>query len=309
MNKNIRIVFMGTPDIARSILHSLIVEGYNIVGVVSQEDKPVGRKAILKPTPVKEEALEHNIPVFQPHRIRKEYDFLKELKPDLIITCAYGQLVPQEVLDIPTYKCINVHGSLLPKYRGASPIQSSLINGDEVTGVTIMEMIYEMDAGQMFYKKEVKIEKDDNYTSLTKKITEAGASALLEMLPDYLDNKIKGVEQDENLVTKCSKISKEDEHLSLDNKVNFVNWVRGLANTPGGYLLLDETVFKIYKAEVVSDEVLGQVGEIVRCDKGGLFLQLKDGIVSLLEVQKQGKNIMDYKSFINGAKILGKVLK
>lgn len=309
MNKNVKIVFMGTPDIAKAILHTLITEGYNIVGVVSQEDKPVGRKGILKPTPVKEEALEHNIPVFQPHRIRKEYEFLNELKPDLIVTCAYGQLVPQEVLNIPQYGCINVHGSLLPKYRGASPIQSALINGEKVTGVTIMEMILAMDAGQMFYKKEVVIEDNDDYSSLLAKITEAGSLALKEMLPSFLEGKIKGIPQNEEEVTSCSKITKEDEHLSLDNKVNFVNWVRGLSKTPGGYLLLDDTIFKIYKAKVIDDKILGEVGEIVQCDKNGLHLQLKDGVVALLEVQKQGKNIMDYKSFVNGSKILGKVLK
>jgi methionyl-tRNA formyltransferase len=308
MDKNIKIVFMGTPEIARAILHTLINEGYNVVGVVSQEDKPVGRKNILKPTPVKEEALEHNIPVFQPHKIRNDYNFLVELKPDLIITCAYGQLVPQAVLDIPQYGCLNVHGSLLPKYRGASPIQSALINGDKVTGVTIMEMILAMDAGRIFYKKEVNIDEEDDYSSLLLKITNAGSLALKEMLPLYLENKIQGIPQDDKEVTTCSKITKNDEHLSLDNKINFVNWVRGLSKTPGGYLLLDGVVFKIYKAKVVDDKIIGQIGEITKCDKSGLHLQLKDGTVALLEVQKQGKNIMDYKAFVNGAKILGKVL-
>lgn len=304
-----RIIFMGTPEIASYILEGLIKEEYNIVGVVSQEDKPVGRKGILTPPPVKVVALNNNIPVFQPKRIRNDYSFVEEMKPDLIITCAYGQIVPQGLLDIPSLGSINVHGSLLPKYRGASPIQQSLINGDEVSGVTIMEMIYEMDAGRMYAKKEVPLTEDDNYTSLYHKIKAAGLESLLEVLPTLVEKKTNkepfGEEQDEKLVTRCTKISKEEEHLSLDYSCKeFVNWIRGLSETPGGYVLLDNQVFKILKAKVYSSNIEGKVGEIVRADKQGLILQLKDGQVNLLEVQKQGKNKMDYKSFINGNRYL-----
>lgn len=300
-----RIIFMGTPEIASYILEGLIDNGYNIVGVVSQEDKIVGRKNILTPPPVKVVALKHNIPVFQVKRIKDDYSFIKEMNPDLIITCAYGQIVPQGLLDIPKLGNINVHGSLLPKYRGASPIQQALINGDSVTGVTIMEMIYQMDAGRMYAKKEIQLSLDDNYTSLYNKMKVAGLECLLEMLPAHIDAKTNnidiGEEQDETLVTKCGKISKEDEHLSLDYTcTEFVNWVRGLSEVPGGYVVLDNQLFKILKARVYSNNIEGNVGEIVKADKQGLILQLKDGQVSLLEVQKQGKNKMDYKSFING---------
>ena len=154
-----RIIYMGTPEIASYILEGLISNEYNIVGIVSQEDKPVGRKGILTPPPVKVVGEKFNIPVFQPKKIREDYSFIKELNPDLIITCAYGQIVPKGLLDIPQLGSINVHGSLLPKYRGASPIQQSLINGDSISGVTIMEMISEMDAGTMYHKKEVKLKR------------------------------------------------------------------------------------------------------------------------------------------------------
>ena len=300
-----RIIYMGTPKLSSYILEGLINEGYNIIGVVTQEDRPVGRKGIMTPPPVKETALKYDIPVFQVKKIRDDYSFVEEKKPDLIITCAYGQLVPQGLLNIPPLGCLNVHGSLLPKYRGASPIQQALINGDEESGVTIMEMIFRMDAGKMFHKKVVDVLVDDNYDSLSEKIKKIGLEALLEMLPGYIEKKLQniqfGEEQDENLVTKCGKITKEQEHLSLDfTKEQFLNWVRGLSENPGGYVLLDNQVFKILKAKIHSSKVTGKVGEIVQADKNGLILQLKDGQIALLEVQKQGKNKMDYKSFVNG---------
>ena len=293
-----RIIFMGTPDIAKVILEGLIANEYNIVGVVAQEDKPVGRKGIIKPVPTKEVALKHDIPVFQPQKIRLDYSFIEEIKPDLIITCAYGQIVPQGLLDIPKLGCINVHGSLLPKYRGASPIQQALIHNDKVAGVTIMEMIDKMDAGRMFYKKEIVLDELENYTSLYDKMASSGLEALLEMLPDYIEGKNQGEEQDESLVTSCRKITKEQEHLSLDYSVDeFIGYVKGLSYTPGAYLLLDDQIFKILMAKKLNDKVSHEVGEIVEADKQGLVLQLKDGQISLLEVQKQGKNKMDYKSF------------
>ena len=174
-----------------------------------------------------------------------------------------------------------------------------------------MEMIDKMDAGKMYLKKEIPLTKDDNYTSLYDKMKQAGLEALLEMLPDFIDGKIEGEEQDESLVTFCKKISKEEEHLSLDSTCEqFVGYVRGLSYTPGGYLLDNGQIFKILKAEKLNSLIHGQIGEIVKCDKFGLILQLKDGQVSLLEVQKQGKNKMDYKSFVNGNQnFIGKVLK
>lgn len=311
MLKQIRILFMGTPEIASYILEGLIINGYNIVGLVAQMDKPVGRKSIIELVPTKKVAIKYDIPVYQPKNIRLDYEFVKQVNPDLIITCAYGQIVPQSLLDIPRLGSINVHGSLLPKYRGASPIQQSLINNDKVTGVTIMEMIDKMDAGSIYYKKEIHLSDDDNFTSLYDKMKVAGLEALLEMLPDFVAGKIEAEEQDESLVTYCSKISKEEEHLSLDyNMDQFLGYVKGLSYSPGAYLLDNNQIFKILKAKKLNNLVSDEVGKIVQCDKNGLILQLKDGQIALLEVQKIGKTKMDYKAFVNGNKsFLGKVLK
>ena len=308
---NARIVFMGTPEIGAKILKGLIDNNYNVVGVVTQPDKPVGRKGIITSCPTKNVAINHNIPVYQPLKIKDDFDFLYDIKPDVIITCAYGQIVPQALLDIPSIGSINVHGSLLPKYRGASPIQQALIHGDKITGATIMEMIDKMDAGEMYDKEEVVINDNDNYTSLYEKVGDAGLVALLRMLPKYINKMITGEKQDENQVTFCKKITKEEEHLSLDyTKEEFINMVKGLSEVPGGYLLYNDLVFKIFDARIENDIVSHQIGEIVEANKKRLLLQLKNGQIALLKVQKQGKSKMDYKSFINGEnKILGSILK
>ena len=184
-----RIVFMGTPEIAARVFENLINFGLNFVGLIAQEDKPVGRKGILEPVATKVVAQKYNIPVFQPHRIRKEYEFLYDLKPDLILTMAYGQIVPQAVLDVPPCGCLNLHGSLLPKYRGAAPIQRALINGDKTTGITLMEMIDKMDAGRMYAKEEVTID-DDNYSSLCLKLIDAATKVVQDNLYDYFNHKL-----------------------------------------------------------------------------------------------------------------------
>ena len=178
--KDLKLIVMGTPDIAAKVFLNMINDGYHFVGLIAQEDKPVGRKKILEPVPTKKVAEKYNIPVFQPLKIRLDYEFLKELKPDLIITLAYGQIVPQGVLDIPQYGCLNLHGSLLPKYRGASPIQAALINNESVTGVTLMEMTAKMDAGRMYAKEMVAIEPSDNATSLFEKISLAAGNLILK---------------------------------------------------------------------------------------------------------------------------------
>ena len=311
MDYNQRIVFMGTPEIAANVLQALIENEYNIVGVIAQPDKPIGRKKILEPVPTKKVALKHGIPVFQPYKIKLDYEFLKELKPDLIITLAYGQIVPQGVLDIPPLGCINLHGSLLPKYRGAAPIQYAIKNGDKITGVTLMEMIDKMDAGKMYAKKTIAISDDDNSSSLFNKIGECAKELILETLPLYLEGKLNGEEQDESLVSFCPTIKPEEEHIPPFLKTyEFVNYVRFLADQPGAYLLLDDLKFKIYKAKVYSNNKAYDNYKIIQADKNGLLLTCSDGVVQLLEIQKQGKNRMDYKSFVNGEKdILGKILQ
>ena len=312
MNKNeIRLLFMGTPEISAKVLRTVINEGYNIVGVIAQPDRPVGRKGILEKVPTKLVAEEYNIPVFQPVRIRKEYEFVKELNPDIILTIAYGQIVPQGLLDIPRFGCLNLHGSLLPKYRGAAPIQYALINNEKVSGMTLMEMIDKMDAGKMYAKQEVIIDENDNSTSLFEKMGDAACELVINALPQYLNGELVGEEQDENLVSFCPTIKPEQERINLDLGVNEINgWIRGLSDAPGAYLYLDEQKIKIYKATVINNLIQGVIGEIVKADKNGLVLQCKNGQLSILELQKEGKKRMDYKSFINGNQnLLGKILK
>lgn len=299
--EELRIVFMGTPEIAASTLEAMILDGYKIEAIVSQPDRPVGRKAILEKTPTKLIGEKYNIPVYQPIKIRLDYQFLIDINPDVIITLAYGQIVPQGLLDIPRYGCLNLHGSLLPKYRGASPIQTALFNNDKITGVTLMEMIDKMDAGRMYAKEIVEIDEEDNSTSLFIKIGEAAKRLILRELPNYIDGKLIGTIQDESEVTFTKIIKPQDEKIDLEfSKEKIFGLIRGLSDSPGAYLLLNNEKFKIYKAKILNDKVEGDVGEIIQADKNGLILQCVDGQLGLLEVQKQGKKRMDYISFING---------
>ena len=305
--KDLKLIFMGTPDIAAKVFLNMINDGYHFIGLIAQEDKPVGRKKILEEVPTKKIAKQFNIPVFQPHKIRLDYEFVKELKPDLIITIAYGQIVPQGLLDIPKYGCLNLHGSLLPKYRGAAPIQRAIGNGDSITGVTLMEMIDKMDAGRMYAKEEVTITDEDNYTSLKDKIADAASSLVIKSLPLYLDNKLKGEVQNENEVTFADKISKEDEKLELTTVKEFINKVRMLSYEPGGYLYHDDKKIKILRAKKYSDDVRLPLGNLDFENKK-LLLQLKDGLIELSEVQPEGKKIMNGRDFANGQKNLKDII-
>lgn len=299
--KELNLLFMGTPEISAYVFEQMILDGYHFVGLVAQPDHPVGRKGIIEKVPTKVIAEKYNIPVFQPIKIRKDFSFMDNLKVDLVITLAYGQIVPQGFLDIPRFGCLNLHGSLLPKLRGASPVQTALINNEKVTGVTLMEMVAAMDAGKMYGKKEVIIEEDDNATSLFKKISEAAKDLVLELLPKYVNGELEGVPQDENEVTFCSLIKPEQEKLDLSKDILEVyGYIRGLSDEPGAYLYLDNQKLKIFKAKIANDLVTAEVGTIVQADKRGLLLQCQNGQLAILELQKEGKKRMDYKAFING---------
>ncbi len=308
--RRIRFVFMGTPQISATVFEALINKGLYFVGLIAQPDRPIGRKGELEKVPTKVVAEKYNIPVFQPVKIRKEYEFVKELNPDIIITLAYGQIVPQGLLDIPSKGCVNLHGSLLPKYRGAAPIQYALINGDKVTGMSLMEMVAAMDAGRVYAKKEVAIEDEDNATSLFKKMADAGIELVLENINDYFLGQLPGEEQDESQVSFCPTIKPEQEKLDLNLNVEQVHgWIRGLSYHPGAYFYLDGKKLKVYKSKVMNHDVTAEVGTIVQADKHGFLVQLNGGQLALLEVQKEGKNKMDYKSFLNGNQgLLGKKL-
>ena len=298
---NLRLVFMGTPEISAYVFEKMIEAGYQFVGLVAQPDHPVGRKGIIEKVPTKVIAEKYNIPVFQPAKIRLDYSFINELKPDLVITLAYGQIVPEGFLNVPRLGCLNLHGSLLPKYRGASPVQTALINNEKVTGVTLMEMVKAMDAGRMYAKKEIRIEEDDNATSLFNKVKIAASELVLEALPLYVDGKLPGEKQNEDEVSFCSTIKPEQEKLDLGlSAQEIVGWIRGLSDEPGAYLYLNDFKLKIYKAKVINDLVNHEIGEIVQADKNVLAFQAKDGQIAILELQKEGKKRMDYRSFING---------
>ncbi len=304
--KDVRILYLGTPEIAVKPLLKLIELGYNVVGVVCQEDKEVGRKRLLTPPPVKVAALEHGIPVYQPHRIRLDHEWAKDLDLDVIITMAYGQILPDDLLTLPKQGSINLHGSLLPKYRGAAPIQRAIENGEKETGITLMEMTHEMDAGRMYEKETVKIEETDTYTSLAKKLSEAAASVLEKSLFDYVNGKIIGEAQNTEDVTFAAKILPDEEKLSLElNKNDLIHKIHSLSEEPGGYFLLSGKKFKIFNA-VSFDEVENEeVGSLSYRQKK-LLLQAKGGHIALLFVQLEGKKKMSGADFASGAHLESK---
>ena len=310
MNKeNLKIVFMGTTEFAGGILNALLDNGYNVIGVVCQSDKPVGRKKILEFPFTKKIAIENNIDVFQPLNIREDNEWLVAKNPDLIVTCAYGQIVPQKVLDIPRLKCINVHGSLLPELRGAAPIQYAILNDLKVTGITIMEMVKKMDAGDMFAKREVEVSNTDTGDSLFKKMEKVAASLLIDMLPDYIDGKLVGEKQDEENVTFAPSIKREEEIIDWNDKQrNIYNKIRALNSVPGAYTLLDGQSIKVFESEEVNREYAGKCGEIVEVLKDKIIVKASDGAIALKEVQPSGKKRMLVRDFLNGNKDLkGKV--
>ncbi len=293
-----KIVFMGTPSFAVPVLEELI-KNYEVTLVVTQPDKEVGRKKILTPSPVKEVALKNNIKVFQPAKIREDYQEVLDANPDIIITAAYGQIIPKVLLDYPKYKCVNVHASLLPKYRGGAPIHHAIINGDEYAGVTIMYMAEKMDDGDIISQDKILIG-EDNTTELTKRLSILGRDLLLKTLPDIFSNNIKPIKQNENEVTFAYNISKEDEKINWHNTCIMVyNQIRGLADNPGGYAIYNDKKVKIYKSSYEEKEIDGEIGEIVDTNKR-LGIKVKNGVIYPLIIQLEGKNKMPIKDFYNG---------
>lgn len=311
--KKIRIVFMGTPQFSVPVLEGLI-ENYDVVGVVTQPDKEVGRKKILTPSPIKKLALEHQIPVVQPIHIKQEYQEILDLKPDLIVTCAYGQIIPKSLLEAPKFGCINVHASLLPKLRGGAPIHKAIIYGYPKTGITIMYMAEKMDAGDIISQEETLITKDDTLGLLHDRLSSMGKELLLKTLPDLLEGKIKAIKQNENEVTYAYNVTREEEHLDFNKTtLELFNQIRGLNPTPGAYAILDDKIMKIYSS-TISDSFYTerQNGEISRIYKDGFGVSTKDGELIIKEIQPEGKKRTLVKDYFNGIKkeeLLGKILK
>ncbi len=305
-----RIIFLGTPSISAYVLEGLIKDGFNIVGVITKEDKIRGRGNKIESSEVAKVAEKYNIPLHKPHKLNLDYQFIIDLKPDLLLTFAYGQIIREDILHLSKYKPLNLHASLLPKYRGAAPIQYALRNGDQKTGVSLMEMVKEMDAGDVYAIKEIDISPDDNYTSLSGKIARLSLELALESLPLYFENKLIPIKQDLSKVSFSPSIKKEEEHLLLNQTpLEFINQVRSLSETPGGYLLLGDEILKIYKAEALSDEIKAPVGTIIKASKKEIILQLEKGLVNLSLLQRPGKKMMTSADFNNGYKLQDKVLK
>jgi len=309
-----RIVFMGTPQFAVGVLQGLI-DNYkdDIVGVVSQPDKLVGRHQILTNTPVKELALKYNIPVIQPIKIRTDYQGVLDFRPDIIITCAYGQIIPKEILDYPKYGCINVHASLLPKLRGGAPIHKAIIDGYSKTGVTIMYMDVGMDTGDMISKVETPINDSDNLESLHDRLSDIGTKLLLDTLPSIFDGTNKREKQNEDDVTFAYNIKREEEHIDFNKTSREVfNLIRGLSPIPSSNAIIDDNEMKIYASKIIDKKYNGKCGEIVDVLKEGIVVKTGDGAVALTDVKPFGKKRMDANSYVNGIgrdKLIGKVFQ
>lgn len=298
------IVFMGTPAFAVPSLRMLLAEGYNVVAVVTQPDRPQGRKKVLTPTPIKEVALEHGIPVLQPQRMRNP-EAVAELaayKPDLIVTAAYGQILPKAVLDLPANGCVNVHGSLLPKYRGGAPIQRCIINGETETGITLMYMAEGLDTGDMIAQVKVSIEEEDTSGTLFDKLSIAGADLLKEQMPRLTAGKLEAQVQDEQQATYAPNLKREDEKIDWNRStVDIYNQIRGLVPFSGGFTLWNGDVFKVWssrKAEKASKEAAP--GTVLQLAEQGIEVKTGDASLWLTRIQPSGKKQMDAAEFVRG---------
>ena len=310
--EKIKVVFMGTPTFAVPILEKLI-ENYHVILVVSQPDKEKDRKGHLLETPIKKLALANNIEVYQPAKIKEEYQYIIDKQPDIIITCAYGQIIPEALLNYPKYGCINVHGSLLPKLRGGAPIHHAIINGEKETGITIMYMDKAMDSGDIISQKVLPILPEDNLDTLYEKMSLLGANLLQETLPDIIAGKNNRIKQDEKLVTFGYNITKEEEKINFNNSsLEIHNQIRGLSSIPGAYCYLDEKRLKIYASTLTNDKSKDAPGTISKIDKTGIYLSTKDNLLKITDIKLEGKKRCLVSDFVNGIKIndyLGKVLK
>lgn len=300
--KDLKVIFMGTPDFCVPILKALS-EKCNVIAVVTQPDKEVGRKKEISYSPIKKTAIDLGIKVLQPVKIKEEYKEIIDLNPDIIITCAYGQIVPEVILNYPKYGCINVHASLLPKLRGGAPIHKAIIYGYDVTGITIMYMDKGMDTGDMISKKEVKIEDNDTAETLHDKLQKISVTLLLETLPKIISGTNKREKQDDNRATYAYNISRQEEHVDFNRTSREVfNQIRGLNSWPGAYAVLDDKSIKLWLSKISENHYDAKPGTIVNLDKNGMEIVTKDGSVLITELQLPGKRKTNIKDFINGVK-------
>lgn len=297
--KEKKVIFIGTPVFAVPVLQALI-ENANVIAVVSQPNKEVGRKKVVVDTPIATIAKDNNILLMQPVKIKEITNEIKKLNPDMIVTCAYGQIIPEDILNIPEYGCINVHGSLLPKLRGGAPIQRAIINGEEKTGITIMYMDKGMDTGDMISKKEIEIEEEDNEETLSNKMSSLGAKLLIDTLPSIFDGTNKRESQDDTLATFAPIIKKEDELLDFNKTSREVyNQIRGLSPVPGAYFIMDNKRIKVYNS-YIGEGKGKKPSTISNIYKDGFAIATIDSEIVITELQVEGKKRMDGKSYLNG---------
>ena len=307
--KDLNVLFMGSPSFSVPVLEELN-KNVNIVGVVTAPDAYVGRKKVLTMCPVKEKAISLGLKVYSPIKLRSDYEFIKELNPDMIITCAYGQILCEEILNIPKLGCFNLHGSLLPKYRGGAPIHYALLNGDEKTGITLMYMDKGMDSGDMIAKEEIKIEDNDNIESLTNKLSIIASKMIIKYLPSLIDGTNNRVKQDINKVTFSPIFTREDEHLDFNLTAKEIyNRYRMLSPNPLPNIKIDDVEYKIAECKIV--DASGKVSTVVSKDKNSFTIMAKDKGIMVSKIKPIGKNIMNVRDFFNGyhEEIIGKEVK
>lgn len=296
--KDLRVVFMGTPDFAVPVLEKLILNT-KVVLVVSQPDKCVGRKRELVPTPIKKKALEYNIPVFQPEKVKLDYEEIVLARPDIIITCAYGQIIPKVLLDLPRLGCINVHASLLPYLRGGAPLHHAIIDGYKETGVTIMYMDEAMDTGDIISTVTYPLKDTDTVGTVHDNLMEMGANLLMETLPSIIKGTNKRIKQDNSKATYAYNISRSDEHLDFSGSGVLVERkVRGLNPWPLANTLFDDEEIKIISGYFVLGKSIPKKINVVT--KDSLGIGCSDGIYYVTALKPSGKKVMDIKSYLNG---------
>ena len=315
--KDYKIMFMGTPDIAAVHLKKLIDENFNVVCCVTQPDKPRGRGHKLMPTEVKSVALSYNIPVFQPESLKNEelLPILNSYKPDIILVVAYGKILPEYVLNFPRLGCINVHGSLLPKYRGAAPIQWAVLNGDKQTGITTMYMDIGMDTGDMILKETVNIGEDETTGELWERLSSLGGKLLVDTLKLIEEGKAPREKQGEDF-TMAPMLNKEMAEINWEEKsaIEIKNLVRGLNPIMGAFTYINDKKLKLWKVQVISFEEFNskyninaedtELGKVILADtKQGLFLKAKDAVIEVIEIQAEGAKRMNAKDFLRGNQI------
>ncbi len=308
----LKVVFMGTPEFSINVLNKLI-ENTNVIGVVTQPDKIVGKSHEKSFTPIKKIALEHGIKVLQPEKIRKEYAEILALNPDIIVTCAYGQIIPEEILNYPKYGCINVHASLLPKLRGGAPIHHAIIDGYDKTGITIMYMDKGMDTGDIIKSREIPILDTDCVETLHDKLSVLGSELLIETLPSIINGTNERIKQDESRVTFGYNIKREEEVIDFNKDCRTIfNQVRGLNSFPGAYFTLLDKTIKVYETNYLKTTKYQDKinGEIVEVSKNKLGIKCSNGIIYLEDLKKEGKKRMKINDYLNGEKddLMGKVV-